>query len=555
MRIAGVSVLLLCQASAAGGTGFPQSTPTGTPECETTSRFTHIHAIKWNLAGTALPCEHTLRPNAVVVVTIEGANPAVARYALSSRTVRDAMSTWASTPVQGGAPSAAAPATPAAPVKLADLPQASAPVQRGIAQDPSALAMAQLTATERREYELTLPLIHARAFIERATRNFGELTGAHHPDLCGGGSPPAIQPDNFWQVASAVGSLHAAVLESFRDVIPPVTAAGVTGSQQCIARLLETGMWGGLILRGATQAASTFSSTRARIEALGKEALAHSQKLAALPLDGARTQDVAPLIEEREGLLTALAQIGEHSESLLRADLADDVLASVMRAVADASRMVDIIQASQHSVVLELPLDGHRGRSRDVVLTWESLRVDVPIAAGSRTVLVDRFRGFLLNVTGSAGFVGTRHLEILRKAAFDAEGMVVADTVILVPNRTVVLGPGLSTGLSLSYHWRNGFYAGLGTDILLLNTTESAQATRIVAPVLHLGRDDTRFFFGIALGPVDGFALENDERVRVPATAAIPDHLIVKNSRSGPVQLYLGIVVGQASLDPSRLRN
>jgi hypothetical protein len=502
----------------------------------------------------------TLRPNGVVVATVVGANPAMATYRLRAAQVGPAPAT------------AALPQTRPDPLEVAvavmrpdlrvDVPPTPPyaifeAVEAGAKADT---ARGKVVPVRLRTVE---KLQEARRLIQEAQRRIESLDAASATPVCGGAMSPGgevrFDPTSYWSTAQSAALLATQVRDAVRRVTPPVTQVSVDEAKDCIRSLRASPTWGTLLTQGPSTVARAYAESRGELADIVTQGTRLRDSLQTLAFPGqiwdAGTQQ--SLIADRNALTSGLNQILASAQRSLDSDFTSQNLESMVMALTNVARWSEIVLRSQPVATVEATVDGDRGRSRNLLLEWEP-REGVPgVTPGQRTVLIDRFRGFLVNVSGGAGFTGTRVSEVLRRAAFGDKGQIIADSVDLLANRRVVWKPALSTGLAVTYHWTNGFHLGSGIEFAVIGDTEGGATTRIVLPVLHGGRDEMRVFVGPLLGRSDMFTFRDGDRIRIAKSAPDPENLIVRQKegswKTWP-EFYLGIIVGQRSLNPSNLQ-
>lgn len=509
------------------------------------------YVIRWTRGDRESACQLTLRPDAVVRVMIHGANPAVADYSLTSVTVRDI--TFPSLPRPEKPPETPAKAAP-------DVPDVEVETMA-----PAANGMATLWTLPG---SVTPAQQRALAAITDATRLAGEIEAyfaslkeGSWMDLCRS-QPGAVVTtgSDFWYVAHAIDALTSAMRSAVHAVLPPVTGDRLRASQTCVTSLPES--WNAILTNGSGIVARTYTDSRTTLEGYLRASAAARDSLSRmvptdLPDAGRESREI-----ERARLIRRLGSLHGTIERTLTHDLTDATLAETIASLDEANKWVDLIMDSDTVWFGQTTVDGTRGRSRNIVVSWKpgAAAAGLPVGSGEEVVIVDRFRGPLLNASWSGGIAGVRRHETLRRAIVSDSGLLRADSVELFGNSHIVWGPALSAGASLTYHWRSGFYGGVGLDLMIVTEDDGSATTRIAAPVLHFGRDDIRIFIAPILGPRHSHALDNDT-LRLGAADPIPENLVLRNTHSVEnfwdlftERLYLGIVIGKVSMDPSAMK-
>ncbi|HEX6751928.1 MAG TPA: hypothetical protein VF092_31830 [Longimicrobium sp.] len=512
--------------------------------------------VQWRLKGDTLPCETTLHTGAVVRVTVRGANPAVAQYSLRSASVTvDSVATAPRVPAPSDS-STQSIAAPARPVLLDNnIPQRPAfPIFVSVANKEEPDTM---TKRAQNRYHIVEHLDLANRLLEE----IASARAAKRPEMdviCDGYAPRmstlTMQPNDYWAVAENAVFLRRTVRNALKEVLPPVRPTQLRNAQRCIDELTSSPTWGAFMTLGAATAGQAYAESRALLRSYVQRATPLRDTLQSLAISTAGWDpgQQEAITNYRNALLVSLTQLINSAQIAYDNDFTSDGLASVTAGLRDAARWADVIARSDSIAIVQTTVSGGRGRSRNLELDWVP-NAGIPNAqSGSEIVLVDRFRGFLLTVTGAAGFAGTQVHDVVTRAAFTPQGVLIADSLDVVENRHLVWRPALSTGLSLNWVARSGFLVGLGTEFAVLSSDAGGATTRIVAPVFHFGRDDLRIFVGNLLGGQDQFSLPpNVDHLRIARTDSIPTDLVVHRRRNWPPDFYIGIVVGSKSLNPT----
>jgi hypothetical protein len=517
--------------------------------CEVHARSSLL--LEWNLARTQAPCEATLKSHGVVVVRVHGGNPAAADYTLSATPVSEPRTTLGAAGQSAAGRTYTAPVTPPAPKFSVGIPtrptwdifrQVEQGANAGTARDRNAKKILVITHLER-----------ARTILTQASEA-GVASGLALQQVCGPhdekGYVYLLDRNNFWSLAENAAALHATTRRALEAALPPVSETRLGDAKNCVLSLRNS-RWGSLLNMGPASVNRAFAESRSLMRDLVASATQVRDTLQGLDFSIFSPAEQRELNSYRETLLDSIREVIATAQRSIDNDFTDETLASVVSALKDAEQWTTLVAHSDSIAEVETNIDGERARSRNVVLQWKP-RDGVPnLAPGSRTVLVDRFRGFTVAVTGGAGFAGILSSQVVIQPAFGANGQLIADSMDLVTDRKTVWRPALSTGLAVNWATRAGYSYGLGLELSVITDDKGGATTRIVFPTIHFGRDDIRFFIGNLLGARENFALPDDvNRLRVPRADSVPQGLVVDQQRRWPPDFYIGIVVGQKSLTP-----
>ena len=549
-----LSVLSIVLASFFPIKGDAQAGQVPSVDCKTTGGA--VATVTFDLSASSSPCEVTLRSNGVVVVTVIGANPALAEYTLKTSGLNE---TRAATQSNANAVEPPLPATPAIPnLSTERIARLTLPVFQAV--DAGAVPDTSQDRYRAAQWRVATVFSAAHRFIDSAPARLTNLRTESVSPVCAQvhdnlGFP--YDQNSFWSIAEGASLLVMQVNNAFDFVKPPVSENQLSLAKECVANLRSTPVWSSLISLGPSLATRAFTESRGKLADLVSDGtrIRDSLQVLAFPETVWRDPSVRQQVQDRRNeLVSQLNMLTSAAQRSLDSDFSTQTLTNIIENFNFARRLADYVMASSNVVVVETTLSGTRGESRNVMLEWKPWAQVPEVTSGSRIILLDRFRGYLVRLSGGAGFAGTRVSELLRKSAFNAEGVLIADSVDLVTNRRVVWRPALSTGVSLTYSWRSGFYVGGGIEFAVLSSGEGT-TTRIGFPVLHGGRDDMRVFVGTLLGRSDEFVFEGSQRIRLGRGDPDPENLILRQSRPAweRPEFYIGIVVGQRSLDPSTL--
>jgi|GEM_PF-4924871 len=520
---------------------------TGATQCP--ERTGSVFQIQWDLEkGT--PCEITLRSSGVVQVIVIGANPAFADYRLRVTSLTATPS--ASTQPPRDSITRMRPAAP-------PVPDLSGPVRDLAVAFPALEAAGRRDTTSSSGKQRVVALRHlnsANQIVGGAAARIVGFGGLRLEAVCSDNADDnryrSLDLSSFWSVAENANHLHGLLARAVRDVVPPVTEVEISAAKQCVKEIEASTGWSTLLSLGPSAVTRAAAESQGRLTQLVRDATRARDSLQVLSFAAWSTAQQGVLLDLRNALVSELNAIIGNAERAIANDFTAANVAGISQALTQASDWAGMIMNSQSQAIVQASVDGERGASRNVVLDWQPTSSAVGVASGSRMVVLDRFKGLLLQVTGAAGFAGGRTHEVVKEPAYSPTGTLLTDSVDHVANSRLVWRPALSTGLSLNAVNRGGFLAGVGVELAVLSGDGGDVTTRIVAPVLHLGRDDRRFFIGMLQGGNQRFAFPGGEtRLRLPTSVEAPPNLVVNRKRRWPPDLYIGIVVGGRSLNPT----
>lgn len=512
--------------------------------CKNAVKHSAVVRITWYMDGSLLPCETHVPSDGLVVVRVKGANPAIASYSLSTTHVRVTTVPSAGQDVEKDA-EAPPPTKPSAPADAKEAAETKAPDKVNKASQNAAdtlkVTFSKKSLLEKNQQRGLIALGSAREVLKDAIEFINGLQPAYFGDVCHDAGLPVAK--NYWQFNASAAALHSAMKRNLYKVMPPVSEENFAAASACVASVAAS-PWESIILNGPSDAARFHAQATADVKQWVESVEDQISKLESV--------DVPPFEDveaEQSRLLQGLKAIRTTLKGSLDQELSKSALDRTLATVKETTGWADLIRRSKSEVVLETIITGDRGQSQHVELRWEPLVDGVDVSKGSQTILIDRFSGVLLNVSGSAGFAGIKRHEILKRAALATNGTLVKDSVDLIANSYRSWSPALSTGLSATYHWRDGFFLGVGIDILVLADADGDATTRIGIPIFHFGRDNTRLFAGLVQGAASQSILSKEQYLRRASADPIPDNLIVKNKGLGVAdRFYLGVVFGKSSI-------